>query len=89
MKLKWANNYLNLELDWEIHNRQKSYDYTRNRKVEKLWYKVIRYTNSYMKEKYVKSRKCDLASVWLFRRAASWDFIEDRKINSVILQSIN
>ncbi len=50
VKLKWANNYLNLELDWEIHNRQKSYDYTRNRKVEKLWYKVIRYSNSYMKE---------------------------------------
>jgi superfamily I DNA and/or RNA helicase len=50
IKLKWANNYLNLELDGEIHNRQKSYDYTRNRKVEKLWYKVIRYSNSYMKE---------------------------------------
>lgn len=50
IKLKWANNYLNLELDWWIHNKQKSYDFTRNRKVEKLWYKVIRYSNSYMKE---------------------------------------
>jgi very-short-patch-repair endonuclease len=28
----------------------KSYDYTRNRKVEKLWYKVIRYSNSYMQQ---------------------------------------
>ena len=45
-----TNNYLNLELDGENHNKQKSYDYTRNRKVEKLWYKVIRYSNSYMKE---------------------------------------
>lgn len=50
VKLKWANNYLNLELDWQIHNKQKSSDSTRNRKVEKLWYKVIRYSNSYMKE---------------------------------------
>ena len=50
LKLKWANHYLNLELDWWIHNKQKSYDHTRNKKVEKLWYKVIRYSNSYMKE---------------------------------------
>lgn len=50
VKLKWSNNYFNLELDWWVHNNQKSYDYTRNRKVEKLWYKIIRYSNSYMKE---------------------------------------
>jgi very-short-patch-repair endonuclease len=48
IKLKWINNYINIELDWWIHNKQKSYDYTRNTKVEKLWYKVIRYSNSYM-----------------------------------------
>lgn len=48
IKLKWANNYLDLELDWWVHDKQKSYDYTRNTKVEKLWYKVIRYSNSYM-----------------------------------------
>lgn len=48
IKLKWSNNYLNLELDWGVHNKQKSYDYTRNKRVEKLWYKVIRYSNSYM-----------------------------------------
>lgn len=50
VKLKWANNYLNLELDGWVHKKQKSYDYTRNKKVEILWYKVVRYSNSYMKE---------------------------------------
>ena len=50
IKLKWFNSYLNLELDWWVHDKQKSYDYTRNRQVEKLWYKVVRYSNTYMLE---------------------------------------
>ena len=50
IKLKWVNNYINLELDWWVHNNKRSYDYTRNKKVEQLWFKVIRYSNSYMKE---------------------------------------
>ena len=50
IKIKWVNNYINFELDGNIHNKQKSYDYTRNKKVEKLWYKVIRFSNIYIKE---------------------------------------
>jgi superfamily I DNA and/or RNA helicase/very-short-patch-repair endonuclease len=48
LKLKWFNGYLNIELDWGSHDNKKSYDYTRNVVIEKLWYKVIRYTNKYL-----------------------------------------
>jgi superfamily I DNA and/or RNA helicase len=49
LKLKWADQYINIELDGNVHDKQKSYDHTRNTIVTKLWYKeVIRYTNRYM-----------------------------------------
>lgn len=51
LKLKWFNKYLNIELDWSSHDNKKSYDYTRNKIVEKLWnIEVIRYTNRYLME---------------------------------------
>lgn len=51
LKLKWFNKYLNIELDWNSHDNKKSYDYTRNKIVEKLWnIEVIRYTNRYLME---------------------------------------
>ncbi len=49
LKLKWFNQYLNIELDWNSHDNKKSYDYTRNVIIEKLWdIKVVRYTNRYL-----------------------------------------
>jgi superfamily I DNA and/or RNA helicase len=48
LKLKWFNQYINIELDGDSHSNKKSYDYTRNILLEKLWYQVIRYSNTYM-----------------------------------------